>query len=112
MRITDTQNESPVPGRWKLSRSILVAILATMASPAPAQKLTVSQLRAMLVAQRAGNKSDSEMAGKAGAVELTEQLTASTAERIKAELLAGPKISQALDLLSDVSAPLDPPAIE
>src|SRR4051812_1590578 len=103
--------ETHVQGKWNLSTWVLVAILAVISIPSPAQKLTVSQLRTMLVAQKASNRSDSEIAGKAGAVELAEQLTASTVERIKAELHAGPKTSQALELLSDVSAPLDPPAM-
>jgi hypothetical protein len=94
-----------------MSRPILVAILAAMICPAlPAQHMTVEQLRGMLAAQKAAHKSDGEMAGKVGAVELTEELTAPALDKIEAELQPGPKTADALDLQADVSGFLDPPA--
>jgi hypothetical protein len=77
-----------------------------------AQRLTVEQLHQMLAAQKAAHKSDGEMALKAGAVELTEQLTATGLDAMKRELNPGPKTRLTLDLLSDASGWLDPPARE
>jgi hypothetical protein len=98
-------------GEENVSRPILVAILAAMICPAlQAQHITVEQLRDMLAAQKAAHKSDGEMAGKVGAVELTEELTALALDKIEAELQPGPKTADALDLQADVSGFLDPPA--
>jgi VWFA-related protein len=84
-----------------------------LALPAMAsQRVTVVQLEHMLQQEQPSHKSDSAMAQELSEVVLTEQLTASTLQRITSEVQLGPQTTQALDLLADASALLAPPAGE
>lgn len=96
-----------------MSKPILIVILAAVLSPAlPAQHMSVAQLREMLAAQKSAHKSDRDIAQKTGAAELSERLTPATFDQLKSELQPGPKTIEALELQSDVSGFLDPPAAE
>jgi hypothetical protein len=100
-------------GRTSMSKPTLIAILTAMISPALlAQHMTVDQLRDMLAAQKAAHKSDGDIAGKVAPVELTEQLTPPTLDKMEADLQLGPKTTEALALQADVSGFLDPPPAE
>lgn len=74
--------------------------------------IAVAQLQQLLSAQRAANRKDSEIAAQINTIQLTEQLTSATLDSMVKELNPGPKTTLALDLLSDVSLFLDPPANE
>jgi len=95
-------------------KTILLTILLTIALPcmAAARNVTVGQLRETLAAQRSADKSDGDIAQQLIALELTEQLTQPTLDRITAEFKPGPKTILSLRLLADSSAFLEPPAGE
>lgn len=76
------------------------------------RRVTVAQLQQILTAQRAGHKSDASMADTISSLELTEELTEPSLERLTKDLRPGPKSAQALLLLADSSAVLAPPAEE
>lgn len=96
-----------------MTRPMLVAILAAMiCPPLHAQQMTVDQLRNLLTAQKTAHKSDGDIAGKVAAVELTEQLSPPTLNKMEAALQPGSKTIEALDLQADVSSFLDPPPAE
>jgi hypothetical protein len=79
---------------------------------AEVRQVTVAQLHEILAAQQAENKSDSDRAQHLNSLELTEQLTQPTLDRITAEFKPGPKTVLSLKLLADSSAFLEPPAGE
>jgi hypothetical protein len=84
-----------------------------MAHPALAGRhVTVEQLRQFLAEQRTANRSDSDTAGKIASMELSERLTDGTLDQLVGEFKSGPKTTQALDLLADLSAFLEAPAGE
>lgn len=97
-----------------MRKSILLAVLMTIALPclAAERRVTVQQLHDTLAAQRAANKNDGEIAQQLRSLELTEQLTGPTRARITAEFKPGPQTTEALNLLADFSAFLEPPAGE
>jgi hypothetical protein len=97
-----------------MRKSILFAILMTIALPclAAARHATVAQLHEILVAQQTENKSDGDRAQQLNSLELTEQLTQPTLDRITAEFKPGPKTLLSLKMLADSSAFLEPPAGE
>jgi hypothetical protein len=72
----------------------------------------VEQLQQTLAAQRAANKADGDMAAQVASLELTEQLTAPTLDRMTTDFKLGPKAVQTLELLADNSILLAPPAGE
>jgi hypothetical protein len=97
-----------------MRKSILLIILMAVALPclAAARQVTVAQLHEILAAQQAENKSDGDRAQQLNSLELTEQLTQPTLDRITAEFKPGPKTIVSLKLLADSSAFLEPPAGE
>ena len=96
-----------------MRRWILLLALAAMALPVPAQRrMTVAELQQFLTADYAAQKSDVSIASRLGEMELSEQLTEPTLDRITANLKPQKKTAQALQLLADQSAFLEPPADE
>ncbi len=85
--------------------------LMAIALPAAA-RVTVAQLEQILTKARAAHKSDVEMVRQIGRVELSERLTETRLELLTKNLAEGPQTTQALRLLADQSAFLDPPASE
>jgi hypothetical protein len=76
------------------------------------QSVTVEQLKQMLAAQQTAGKNDGDRAQQLNSLELTEQLTQPTLDRIMTDFKPGPKTVLSLKLLADSSAFLDPPAGE
>ena len=96
-----------------MRRWVLLLAFAAAALPAPAaERVTVAELQQFLAAQYATHKSDGSIADHLGEMELTEQLTEPTLDRIAADMKPGTKTAQALQLLADQSAFLEPPASE
>jgi hypothetical protein len=96
-----------------MKRLILFAALAAMALPAGAAKrVTVAQLEQALAALGASHKADAEMARQIGGMEPTERITELALARLEAHLAPGSKAAQAVKLLADQSAFLDPPGSE
>ena len=96
-----------------MRRWMLLLALAAAALPAPAaERVTVAELRQYLTEQFAAHKSDGSIADHLGKMELSEQLTEPTLDRINADLKPGKKTSEALQLLADESGFLEPPASE
>ena len=96
-----------------MRRCILLAALVVFALPAHAtQRVTVDQLRQLLMRDQAAHKSDAAIAEQLTSLELTEELTNSAEAQIAANLQCGPRTAQALDLLADSSAFLAPPTSE
>lgn len=91
---------------------IVVALLAAAFPASAARRVTITELQQFLTAQYAAHKSDAFIAGHLGEMELSEQLTGPTLDRITANLKPGKKAAQALQLLADKSAFLEPPAGE
>ena len=77
-------------------------------SAAAEKRVTVAQLEKMLTAEAAKGK-DAELARQLAGLELTERVTQPTLARLKAHLDPGSAAVQALQLLADESAFLDPP---
>jgi VWFA-related protein len=96
-----------------MRRLILLAALAALALPASAAKrLTVAQLEQTLAADIAAHRADADVALKVRQIELSERLTDATLDRFAARLALGPRTALTLQLLSDRSAFLEPPASE
>jgi hypothetical protein len=72
----------------------------------------VEQLKQKLAAQQSAGNNDGSCAQQLNSLELTEQLTQPTLDRITAEFKPGPKTALSLKLLADSSAFLAPPAGE
>jgi hypothetical protein len=79
---------------------------------AAVHSVTVEQLKQMLAAQQTAGKNDGDSAQQIYSLELTEQLTQPTLDRITREFKPGPKTVLSLRLLTDSSAFLEPPAGE
>jgi hypothetical protein len=79
---------------------------------AAVHSVTVEQLKQMLAAQQTAGKNDGDRSQQLNSLELTEQLTQPTLDRITAEFKPGPKTALSLKLLADSSAFLEPPAGE
>lgn len=112
----------------RLRTSVLVAVLALgiyLADggvPIPAEPISVEQLQRKLEAPIGPRASDSQvpaallqdatLAIEIQNLQLSERLTSATLARFLAEHAFGPQTRQALNLLADRSALLDPPANE
>jgi hypothetical protein len=89
---------------------ILVLLMA--ASPAwAAKKITVQQLKDMLVSMQQEKKTDSEMADALRQVELSEELTRSAMNSL-AQYVSGPHTTEQIYVLEARSAVLPPPAAD
>jgi hypothetical protein len=77
-----------------------------------ARHVTVDQFHAWLVAHKASNQADSEIAKQISTLHLLERLTPPTLAGFKTEFSPGPKTTQALDLLAACSVIFDPPPSE
>jgi VWFA-related protein len=72
----------------------------------------VAQLEQILTKAHVAHKSDVEVVHQIGTMELSERLTEARLELLTKNLAEGPQTTQALRLLADQSAFLDPPASE
>jgi hypothetical protein len=96
-----------------LRRLILLVVLAAMANPAGAgTRGTVAQLEQALTAAIAAHKPDTEIARQIASLELSERLTEASLNRLNIRLAPDALAAQALALLADRSAFLDPPVAE
>jgi hypothetical protein len=92
---------------------MLLVTLGAAALHAPAaERVTVAELKQFLTAEYAAHKNDGSIADRLGEMELSEQLTEPMLDRITGDLKPGKKTLQALQLLADQSAFLEPPAGE
>ena len=92
---------------------IFLLLLAAVCLPAgAARRDTVEQLERTLASAYSAHKPDADIAREIIAVELSERLTAPTLQGLEARLQPGAQAAQALQLLADQSAFLDPPAAE
>jgi hypothetical protein len=89
-----------------------ILLLLTLASPACAtNRITVQQLKDLLVSLQQAKKTDVEVAVELKQIELTEELTKSTLDSM-ASLVPGPLTTQQVYALEASSAVLAPPAID
>jgi VWFA-related protein len=96
-----------------LRRLILLVALAALAHPAGAgTPVTVAQLDQALTAAIAAHKPDAEIARQIASLELSERLTEASLNRLNIRLAQDALAAQALALLADRSAFLDPPVAE
>ena len=97
-----------------MRKFILLIMSLVLITPCDAavHSVTVEQLKQMLAAQQTAGKNDGDRAQQLNSLELTEQLTQPTLDRITAEFKPGPKTVLSLKLLADSSAFLEPPAGE
>jgi hypothetical protein len=96
-----------------MRRWILLAVLAASEFSAyAAQRVTVQQLQQLLTQEQTAHISDEDAAQRLDALELTERLTESTLDQFETKFHPGKKTSAALNLLSDLSALLQPPSSE
>jgi VWFA-related protein len=96
-----------------MRKLILLGLVAATAIPAlAARRVTVAQLEEALAADGATHRPDMDVAKRVGTFEMTERLTDATLNRFAGTLKLGPRTALALQLLSDQSAFLDPPATE
>jgi VWFA-related protein len=96
-----------------MRKLILLALAGVLVLNAhAARRISVAQLEETLSASAAEHRSDAEIARQIGGMELSERLTAVTLDRLAAHLPLQPRTALALQLLSDQSAFLDPPASE
>ena len=97
-----------------MRKFILLVMSLVMITPCDAavHSVTVEQLKQLLAAQQTAGKNDGDRAQQLNSLELTEQLTQPTLDRITAEFKPGPKTVLSLKLLADSSAFLEPPAGE
>lgn len=86
-----------------------ILMLLLLAAPAWAsQKITVQQLKDLLVSLRQAGKTDADVAAQLTQVELTEELTRNTMDAV-AENVPGPLSSVQMYVLEARSAALPPP---
>jgi VWFA-related protein len=96
-----------------LRRLILLVALAALAHPAGAgTRVTVAQLDQALTAAIAAHKPDADIARQIASLELSERLTEASLNRLNIRLAQDALAAQALALLADRSAFLDPPVAE
>jgi hypothetical protein len=97
-----------------MRKLILLVMSLAIITPCKAavHSVTVEQLKQMLAAEQTAGKNDGDRAQQLNSLELTEQLTQPTLDRITAEFKPGPKTALSLKLLADSSAFLEPPAGE
>lgn len=97
-----------IAARW-----FAVCLIATMAlHAAAARRVTVAQLQELVAADEDGHHADLDIAHHIGELEITEQLTERTLDHLAALHKLGPRTALALQLLSDQSVFLEPPASE
>lgn len=95
------------------ARSIALLSIAAIALPAfGAHRMTVAQLEEVVAADEDAHRADLDIARQVGELEMTEQLTGRTLVHFAALHKLGPRTALALQLLSDQSVFLDPPASE
>src|SRR6202453_4414843 len=100
-------------GRLPMRRLMLLVFLASLAPYAGATKrVSVVQLEQALTTAQSAHKPDADIGRQIGEFELSERLTEATLNRLSASLDPGSQAAQALRLLADQSAFLDPPASE
>jgi hypothetical protein len=88
-----------------MQKLIIIGMLVAAALPSmAARRVTVAELQQMLIDRHTAGKSDAETAVQVNSLELTEQLTNLTLERIVAQVNPGTMTVQALQLLADQSA--------
>jgi len=95
-----------------MRKTVLLIVLAAVPVCLPAQQTTVDQLIQTISARQAAHASDSDLAGRVGAMQLSERLTPARLGEIAGQFKPGPETAQALSLLADTSAFLPPPASE
>ena len=97
-----------------MRKLILLIMSLAILTPcnAAVRSVTVEQLKEALAAQQTAGNNDGDRAQQLNSLELTEQLTQPTLDRITEEFKPGPKTALALKLLADSSAFLEPPAGE
>ena len=89
-----------------------IIVLLMAASPAwAAKKVTVQQLKDLLISMQQNNKTDDEVDNQLKEIELNEELTRSAATSLKS-YLPGPHSSVRIEILKDQSAFLAPPATD
>jgi VWFA-related protein len=91
---------------------LLVFVVVAVIPAAAARRVTVGQLEQFLAADQTARRTDAAIARQFADVELSERLTDATLGRLAARFALGPRTALALQLLSDQSAFLDPPAGE
>ena len=102
-------------GDSQMCRLMLVSVLLVFASVIPAhgaRRVSVGQLEQFLAADQATQRSDLLIARQISDLELSERLTNATLNLFANRFQLGPRTALALQLLSDQSALLDPPASE
>ena len=96
-----------------MRRLILLVALAAWAHRAGAgTRITVAQLDQALTAAIAAHKPDAEIARQIASLEISERLTEASLNRLNIRLAQDALAAQALALLADRSAFLDPPVAE
>ncbi len=97
-----------------MRKLILLILWLAIITPCEAavHSVTIDQLKQTLAAQQAAGNNDGDRAQQLNSLELTEQLTQPTLDRITEEFKPGPKTALALKLLADSSAFLEPPTGE
>lgn len=93
-----------------MRRLLALGLLAAMSLRAVAAKrMTVAELEHTLIADGASKKQDAQIVRQIAEIELTERLTDTSLIRLSVHLSPGSAALQALELLADQSAFLDPP---
>ena len=95
-----------------MKRFAWILVVMMLASPAwAAKKITVQQLKDMLVSSQQGRKTDAEVATELKQVELTEELTRSAMNSL-VSYVSGPLSTEQIYVLEARSAVLPPPAVD
>ena len=95
-----------------MKRFAWILVVLMLASPAwAAKKITVQQLKELLVSLQQGKKTDSEVAAELKQVELTEELTRSAMNGL-VSYVSGPSSTEQIYVLEARSAVLPPPAAD
>ena len=95
-----------------MKRFAWILVVLFLASPAwAAKKITVQQLKDMLVSSQQGRKTDAEVATELKQVELTEELTRSAMNSL-VSYVSGPLSTEQIYVLEARSAVLPPPAVD
>ena len=95
-----------------MKRFAWILVVLFLASPAwAAKKITVQQLKDMLVSLQQARKTDTEVATELKQVELTEELTRSSINSLVA-YVSGPLSTEQIYVLEARSAVLPPPAVD
>jgi VWFA-related protein len=95
------------------ARSFATCLIAALAlSASGARRVTVAQLEAAVASGETEHRADLDFARQIGELEMTEQLSERTLVHIAAAHKLGPRTALALQLLSDQSVFLAPPAEE